>query len=838
MPDVPQKKPITGDNLILKMRGIVSEADRLKKTTSEIDRITMDIAKTYGDMARQQSIVGLLFDGRLRGEDAHVKRLSESYEKLEKNLTASVARQQNLLRNIPRMESRATMQETAIAALRQRPRTRARDRELAVDEGNLARYNKRIQELRDELQQVNTQVYWLQHGISAAVLRLGAFNSSWAQLRQSADLAGVAQTLSFSGEFNRDLVAANSSLIERTDLLRQSFKVQYETGALSKTMLDVQKEMVAVGDDLQGSYGKTLKTAVQLVEGLGMSAREAVQLQLTAKASDVEYRRLADTIATIVDTTSLAADEAARYARELTVAGRVALGAAGHVDPAAYQRNLIALSGIEGAMKDSIGSQGDITALITKFASYQKLGGLGQAFGTGGIDFIGKGGDGISTVLENIARTVGDASGPILEAYAAMLEVRPETLTELVRQYRAASAEGRRLGQLSKEDQVKYRDTADVQQRYNRQLAFQGEVYGRLGQQLVLLAGVALTPLTRVVMAASSALTRLIGIMSVGGPLGVVIKGVGLVFQTLVGGLMISRLIQVTSAIIGLSASLVGLRSSATVAALENEGGGVVSKVFKGAFGLLSLKGIGSMFSRTFSSIFGRAVAAETAEAGASVVGKSILRTVLGSVAGFFTGGMLRGILGKATSLIFGIGTGGWGFLASLMLTLVAQFWPQISAKFSGEDKAKDAGVELGLKPDRFGDAAINRLVTDVIRRDGGRMGLDVNAYRRSAFKANNLDYIDNLNKTILGTAKSYVDASAGAVNRTEGLTPQQNSDLMTAVHEQTDALGTLGAQLSDLRKDYIKLESQRRAREEIERRRQEGQDLSAAQHLATLRPS
>jgi hypothetical protein len=570
----------------VKLQQFAERTLKIESSSSRIDAITKSIAAQYGSMAQKNAVVGLGFTRLTGGMTTKSKEMAE----LQQLLTKALVQQNNVMARRERLMDATLNIQTKIDRATRNPKTNNPETLMPLQK-QLDATTGRIVELDQETGKLAHQIEFLRNVAQPAATEIGRLGTAAKALGAGVFVTGIAQLLVFSHELNRSVIQTNSSLAHRQDLLDASLSAQVSIGASSKVLLDVQHEMVSIGARIydqqtaasaqalglvgtaartKKEYQETLKTAVMLVEGLGASAHEAVQLQITARATNANYRDVANTISKIVGSTGLAADEAIRYARALTVASRISLGGGARFNDQVFKRNLLALSSIEGAMKDSIGVQGEIANLLVKFSSFQKLGGLGATFGTGGIDFLQRQGDQVGKVVGNIARTVQNASGPLLEAYANMLELSPETLVALGHEYKKAQQAGLSFEQYYAERQKLFAEDSDLQERYNRQLSLQGETFSRLGKVMVVLAGEALAPLLRGLNWFSTKLMGLFKLIGPDGPLGPIAGWLKTGFGVIATGFLVTRLWDVTRALFAFTASLIRLSSTLQKSSIEN----------------------------------------------------------------------------------------------------------------------------------------------------------------------------------------------------------------------------------------------------------------------------
>jgi len=660
------------NDIAAKLQQFAERTLKIESSSSRIDHITKSIAAQYGAMAQKNAVVGLGFTKLTAGMSGKSKEMAE----IQALLTKALINQNNVMARRERMMDATLTIQTKIDKVQAGSKANKAEI-LAPLQKQLAKTTDQIVALDQESEKLSHQIEHLRSVAAPAATSIGRLGLATKALSEASFLTGFASLVNFSNELNKSVIKTNANISARRDLLDATLDTQLSTGASARALLDANQEMVAIGARIidnqiassaqtakllggaemtKKAYAETLKTTTMLVEGLGASAHEAVQLQITARAANVSYNGLADTISKIVDSTSLAADEAMRYAKQLAVADRIASGAAIKFDNKVFKQNLTVLAGIEGAMKDNIGAQGEIADLLSKFTSYSKLGGLGTAFGTGGIDFLRKQGDGVGKVMENIAKQVQGASGPMLEAYANMLQVHPETLIALSDEYKKAQQAGLSFQQYYAERQKLLADDSDLQTRYNKQLALQGETFSRLGKILVVLAGSALTPLLQGLNWFSLQLMKIFKLLGPDGPLGPIGKWLKVGFSVIASGYLITKLWSATTALFAFTSSLIKLTQSLQKAAVENvlasavsgggggKGGkGVAGEVVKDVAQMTIMQKIIDAIGKGFGKVkglFGRGPAGTAARVATSVGTEAVqagwFKGLFSKIGGFF----------------------------------------------------------------------------------------------------------------------------------------------------------------------------------------------------------
>lgn len=164
--------------------------------------------------------------------------------------------------------------------------------------------------------------------------RLGVVSSSRLAAVSTLLVLG-AKTTHAESQLNERLIDANSSLETRFRLTAQVFRVQAQTGASLGVSADVMRALVRYGYENEKNFVRTTRLVVQLHEGLGLSVDTAAELAAVVERQvGGSFEAVADTVATIVNNTTLMADEAGRMALNMARLGTlVRKGGAGDALP-------------------------------------------------------------------------------------------------------------------------------------------------------------------------------------------------------------------------------------------------------------------------------------------------------------------------------------------------------------------------------------------------------------------------------------------------------------------------------------------------------------------------
>jgi hypothetical protein len=799
------------DSRVDMAKAFVNATIASRKETNRVDQLTSAIVSRYKQLPGVLNVIG----GAVRSQAEKLTTIN----KLEKE-TAGILRDARIERQ--RIIGLMSIELAKVEKIREELASPNITNETKfaltkqLDDATIAsrHFTTQLQGLNKEVQFLSTV------GIPAAksLDKLAAAQKSFADAKS---LGGFRQLFTISGEINKSLINANSALTQRNRLLTAGLTVAAQTGVSMQVLSQAQEELVDLGFDLRDSYEETLRVTTQLIAGLGMSAKEAGSLAVIARTTNSQFKDLANVISSIVDTTSLAADEATRYARQLATAAKVASGPGGRFENRAFSQNFQALARVEDLMKGTIGTQGELASLLTKFTSYKELGGMGQAFGTGGTDFLARDEDGGRRTLANIAKMASNANGIMLETYADMLDTSKETLAALGQLYRD---QGEAIFEISPE----MKERQDFERRYREQMVQQNETFRMLTDKLIYLGARAITPLIGIVNNIASGLVWLIQKFEN-------VKLVAIPVMTIVTAAVVSSTVKMSKALYQFVGAAVA--TSAALRAASATGGrpgigGTAANVGMGA----AAEGLGGMFTRLFKK---GAVTAGAEAVGGTVV-KGFLGRILGGIAGAFTGAAMRGLIGRGIALVgSAFLTGGWSLIIGLVVTLVAQFWPNLVSLFKGKGWSGDAGVKKQSGPSEFSQligARAEGLAMEVGFLNHEMMKtklkmLEQDAHEMGATAAE----VEKLRVEVAKAANREVVAFAGQAQRQQGVSSELDAKNLVTFAKMQRSLEQLNATLMNYSKDYSKADQEKQRREQLVQEEQKRKEAREAAQRAQM---
>jgi phage baseplate assembly protein gpV len=297
----------------------------------------------------------------------------------------------------------------------------------------------------------------------------------------------LSDSIKRSGEMNQALIQANSLTSVRKQLSADIYSVQAKTGNSFQDMLAGAKALTNVWPKTRTDFKSTLETIVMMEEGLGVSYENSAQLarifQINLKTS---VRGVADQITVIANNTSLAADEATRFATEIGKAMRL-LGP-GAVSGAKEVTGYVTM--LAGRMKDVGGDAGEIVKMFTEMNK-----GTSQAFMLRGISGVNSPGAlgtraGAEAAMQGLGRMIDRivSAAPGTAAYTAQLEAAAQVLgttTETIRLYK----------EMLEEAKKPLDEHAKLEQRWREQVGEANKALGRVKESFMALIRQALLPI-------------------------------------------------------------------------------------------------------------------------------------------------------------------------------------------------------------------------------------------------------------------------------------------------------------------------------------------------------
>lgn len=309
-----------------------------------------------------------------------------------------------------------------------------------------------------------------------------------------------------SGEMNESLMQANSAYAVRQGLADNINEIQASTGASLQTMLESSKALINVWPKGRSDFKNVLETVVQMSDGLGVSFENSAKLaQIFQISLKVPVREVADTIAVIANNTSLAADEATRFAVEVGKALRLlGPGAATQVKEVTRYVTMLA-----GRMQD-VG--GDAASVVKLFNEMTK--GTAEGFmlrGLAGVTNPKSLGTeaGTQAAMQGIDRMIKKivTAGPGSPMYLAQLEQASQIMHMSTEDIVLWSS-------MIKEASKPLDEHARLQKRWQEQTEQANKAFMRIRESLAALVQKALSPMIPLVTSFLGAVANTIGFMA------------------------------------------------------------------------------------------------------------------------------------------------------------------------------------------------------------------------------------------------------------------------------------------------------------------------------------
>lgn len=220
--------------------------------------------------------------------------------------------------------------------------------------------------LADALQKKYEVHAKLQDGIAEIVH--GKMGPAYAAVAGSLALA-----IQYNHTINQDLIQASASVAERTKLMQEISNVQAETGNEMKEMAKAAASLTRYGFDVKGNFRDTLSIIVKMEEGLGVSYETSAELAVVAQRLGTNLHAVADSIARVKADTALSAEQATKFATEISKAIVLLRPGSGSM----ADQVIDYVNRLSGALQQVGGNAGDIKDLLVGFT--QEKGMMGAA---------------------------------------------------------------------------------------------------------------------------------------------------------------------------------------------------------------------------------------------------------------------------------------------------------------------------------------------------------------------------------------------------------------------------------------------------------------------------
>lgn len=344
----------------------------------------------------------------------------------------------------------------------------------------------------------------------AAVAGVDALHS-WEQLKDS--FAGwttafpmrmFASAVAYSGQLNADLIRANSSLVVRDKLYRDSVTTAARLGVSLSAVATAQAALTERGYDLRDTEKDRLNTTLRMTVALDASLESTSEIMALSDGIGANFNNVANHIARIVDDTAIAANEAERYAAALAKSALVTDQRGG---------NLGAVTEIVARVEDQLKQHGLDAGKFSQLVQYANTTeGLGTSLAHGGGMFeMLSNPDKMLTWTKTLvqrSQSFGSGAGGAMarKSYAESMGIDPELMADLFRHgqdYEKAVAEA-----------MKKITGNELQKRWEAQIGATQESVNQLWTSLKNLVHVGLIPAVTWVNAFSRQLTKIFNAVS------------------------------------------------------------------------------------------------------------------------------------------------------------------------------------------------------------------------------------------------------------------------------------------------------------------------------------
>lgn len=189
-------------------------------------------------------------------------------------------------------------------------------------------------------------------------------NSKWAA---AAGLFAAEMKIAFkySQEINEQLKQTSAAYSNRARLAREIAQIQAVTGNEMADMAKGGAALAQYGFDLRDGFKETLTTMVKMEEGLGVSYDTSAQLATLTRRIGGNFKDIADSVARIKADTALSADEATRFATQISKAVMMLKPGSGTL----VSQTTDYINRVAGALKELTGSGQGFVDMLASFTT-------------------------------------------------------------------------------------------------------------------------------------------------------------------------------------------------------------------------------------------------------------------------------------------------------------------------------------------------------------------------------------------------------------------------------------------------------------------------------------
>lgn len=175
----------------------------------------------------------------------------------------------------------------------------------------------------------------------------------------------IAIAARYSREMQDVLKQANSDYAVRSRLMSEIAQVQAATGNELSDMGKGAAALVDYGYDLRGNFKDTLTTIVKMEEGLGVSYGLSAQMAVAVRRINGDFKGVADSVARIKADTALSAEEATKFATQISKAVMMLRPGSGGL----IAQTSDYISRMAAALKELTGSGDAFVTMMTEFGT-------------------------------------------------------------------------------------------------------------------------------------------------------------------------------------------------------------------------------------------------------------------------------------------------------------------------------------------------------------------------------------------------------------------------------------------------------------------------------------
>lgn len=244
------------------------------------------------------------------------------------------------------------------------------------------------------------------------------------------------KSLDANAALNSSLIKASSLEEDRFKLASSIYALQLKTGVSFQTATESARALVGVGIQTGDAFDKALKAVVMMHDGLGVSVESGAELaRIYQTGLNIPLQKVGDSLANIVNQTSLAGDEAARFAIEIGKAVQL-LGRGSGVNAIGLQEFA---SRFAGALKTVGGNADDFVKAFSELVSGTTSGGIKLRALAGNINAPSSNAEaraGLERITDLVNRIVTAPAGSLLRGYqvkaaADITNLSPDNINNL-----------------------------------------------------------------------------------------------------------------------------------------------------------------------------------------------------------------------------------------------------------------------------------------------------------------------------------------------------------------------------------------------------------------------